>query len=147
MKTSKIAQPMPLPIGSLLHHLARRIETETSEALCDINLPLREFSLLIRLSVHPGLCQRDYAEQLAVDVSTFSRMVDRLVHQGLLERRNMPVDRRSKSLRLLPAGQDRLAAGYVHVAAVERRVLAPLPPDQQQTFRTMLGLLSPPQDG
>jgi DNA-binding MarR family transcriptional regulator len=82
-----------------------------------------------------------------VDVSTFGRMVDRLVRQGLLERRDLPGDRRSKALFLLPTGEDRLAAGYVHVAAVEKRILAPLPPDQQSAFRTMLGLLTPPQDG
>ncbi len=127
-----------LPMGSLLHHLARRFETETSAALCDVDMPLREFSTLIRISVDPGQCQKTCAARLGFDVSTFGRMVDRMVAQGLIERRDTPGDRRSKALFLCPKGEERLQEGQALVLTVERRLLKGLTAKQQAALRLSL---------
>lgn len=131
-------QPKKLPIGSLLHHLARRFETETSAALCDVDLPLREFSTLIRLSLQPGQSQKECALQLGFDVSTFGRMVDHMVAQGLIERRETPGDRRSKALFLCKAGRKRLHMAQSLVVDVEHRLLSQLSQQQQGDLRDML---------
>ncbi|WP_299936791.1 MarR family transcriptional regulator [uncultured Pelagimonas sp.] len=132
------ASKAQLPIGSLLHHLARRFETETSAALCDIDLPLREFSTLIRLAVEPGQSQKECAAQLGFDVSTFGRMVDRMAAHGLIERRDMPGDRRSKALFLLPKGETRLQQGQTLVLEVENQILAAISNTQRAALRLCL---------
>lgn len=48
------------------------------------------------------------AEGMGVAVSTASRLVDRLVRAGFVERRPSPVSRREVSLVLTPAGRDLL---------------------------------------
>ncbi len=135
---AKAASKAQLPMGSLLHHLARRFESETGAALCDIDLPLREFSTLIRISVEPGHSQKACAARLGFDVSTFGRMVDRMVAHGLIERRDMPADRRSKALYLLPKGEERLREGQTLVTQVEIRLLSGLSAPQRAVLRALL---------
>jgi DNA-binding MarR family transcriptional regulator len=60
------------------------------------------------LQESPGTNLNDLAAAMGVTVSTSSRLVDRLVAAGLVDRKPSPQTRREISLALTPAGRGRL---------------------------------------
>jgi MarR family transcriptional regulator, transcriptional regulator for hemolysin len=64
-----------------------------------------QWVVLFRLRAHEGLSQVDLAEVLELQPISLVRLLDRLVEQGLLERRHDPKDRRANRLFLTEAGR------------------------------------------
>lgn len=65
-------------------------------------------SVLTVLGRHGAMRMSKLAELLSVDLSVTSRHVAHLAERGWIERSPDPADKRSRILRLTPAGQDRL---------------------------------------
>ncbi|GGX11398.1 MarR family transcriptional regulator [Streptomyces malachitofuscus] len=65
-------------------------------------------SVLTLLGRHGAMRMSRLAELLSVDMSVTSRHVAHLAERGWIERSPDPADKRSRILRLTPAGQDRL---------------------------------------
>ena len=99
---------------------------------------------LATLLKHGELSQNHLGRLTAMDPSTISLVVRKLLKVGLIERRGSRNDQRLAMLRLTDAGAryaiDRLAESM----EVARRVLAPLTPAEQ---RTLLDLLHKIGDG
>jgi DNA-binding MarR family transcriptional regulator len=81
--------------------------------------------------------------QLASEVSLTSggvtRLIDRMVEAGLVERQDCPSDRRSVYVVLTPAGTDKLHEATVeHLAGLERHLLEPLDPAEQSSLAATL---------
>jgi len=64
-----------------------------------------QWVVLFRLRACEGLSQVDLAEVLELQPISLVRLLDRLVEQGLLERRHDPRDRRANRLFLTEAGR------------------------------------------
>jgi MarR family transcriptional regulator for hemolysin len=64
-----------------------------------------QWVVLFRLRTQEGLSQVDLAEVLELQPISLVRLLDRLVEQGLLERRHDPRDRRANRLFLTEAGR------------------------------------------
>ena len=64
-----------------------------------------QWVVLFRLRACEGLSQVDLAEVLELQPISLVRLLDRLVEQGLLERRHDPKDRRANQLFLTEAGR------------------------------------------
>lgn len=64
-----------------------------------------QWIVLFRLREHEGLSQVDLADVLELQPISLVRLLDRLVEQGLLERRPDPRDRRANQLFLTTAGR------------------------------------------
>jgi len=64
-----------------------------------------QWVVLFRLRTQEGLSQVDLAEVLELQPISLVRLLDRLVEQGLLERRHDPNDRRANQLFLTEAGR------------------------------------------
>src|SRR6516164_6349742 len=64
-----------------------------------------QWVVLFRLRACEGLSQVDLAEILELQPISLVRLLDRLVEQGLLERRHDPRDRRANQLFLTEAGR------------------------------------------
>jgi MarR family transcriptional regulator, transcriptional regulator for hemolysin len=64
-----------------------------------------QWVVLFRLRACEGLSQVDLAEVLELQPISLVRLLDRLVEQGLLERRHDPRDRRANRLFLTDAGR------------------------------------------
>lgn len=64
-----------------------------------------QWVVLFRLRACEGLSQVDLAEVLELQPISLVRLLDRLVEQGLLERRHDPKDRRANQLFLTDAGR------------------------------------------
>ena len=74
----------------------------------------------------------DIAEHVLLSRSGLTRLVDRLVCAGLLERRACPSDARGALAHLTPAGRERLdAARRTHLQGVRRMFLSHLDPEEQ----------------
>lgn len=70
----------------------------------DVTLP--QFRTLVVLAVRGPQRASDIAEELQVNPSTGTRMVERLLRKGLVRRVRSTSDRRVVRLRLTPAGHD-----------------------------------------
>src|SRR2546421_12113381 len=64
-----------------------------------------QWVVLFRLRAQEGLSQVDLAEVLELQPISLVRLLDRLVEQGLLERRHDPRDRRANRLFLTEQGR------------------------------------------
>jgi MarR family transcriptional regulator, 2-MHQ and catechol-resistance regulon repressor len=106
-----------------LVEVARRLERTFSRSIAAATgLPDAQFELLLRLGRSPGdeLTMSDLARQLGVAAGGATRLVDRVLLAGLVERRGCPTDRRVHHVRLTTEGRDTLAAAL----AIHRRDLA-----------------------
>lgn len=75
-----------------------------SLAAVDESLTLPQFRLLVLLSGRGPLKAATVAESFGVNPSTVTRMVDRLVAAGLIDRQTNPASRRESVVRLTSAG-------------------------------------------
>ena len=95
-------------IGTLLVQICRAHRNKAHELLSRIDLyPGQEF-LLINLRSHDGLTHTEIAENLCVQPATLSKMLDRLVKTGLVQRKMDPDDQRVSRVYLTEKGRDLL---------------------------------------
>lgn len=112
--------------GTLVAQLDRELEREHG-------LALSAYEVLMYLGDAEGekLRMGELADRLLLSRSGITRLVDRLVRQGLIERRRCQDDGRGYYAELTPAGRAKLdAARPDHLAGVRRHFLARLAPDE-----------------
>jgi DNA-binding MarR family transcriptional regulator len=119
--------------GFLTTHarLVRQLDEELREAH---GMPLGTFDVLIQLSRAPGqrLRMRDLADAIVLSRSGLTRLVDRLVRDGLVERERCGEDARGAWAVLTPAGRKALKqATPTHIEGVRRLFLSCLDDDDQ----------------
>jgi MarR family transcriptional regulator, 2-MHQ and catechol-resistance regulon repressor len=105
--------------SSLGRQLGRSLESQAG-------IPQAWFEVLLRIGRSEGgrISMGALASQVALTSGGVTRLVDRLIDGGLVERIPCPTDRRVSFAALTPAGQDSLRrATAVHVADL-RRVFA-----------------------
>jgi DNA-binding MarR family transcriptional regulator len=113
-----------------------RIVRELDQELRDAHgMPLGTFDVLINLALAPEemLRMRDLADAIVLSRSGLTRLVDRLVREGLLERRRCGEDARGAWAVLTPAGKRALTkAAPTHFDGVRRRFLSALDGKEQE---------------
>jgi DNA-binding MarR family transcriptional regulator len=123
---------------ALLSAHARLMKQFAAEAIWQ-DLSMREYDVLYTLSkfrepVRIGELHR----HVLLSQPALSRMVDRLVDRGLIERRPDPADRRGTRLSLTDAGRDtQRQIGRRHARSVARAVTAELGPDELRQLATI----------
>ena len=85
--------------------------------------------------------QVDIAKRLRIEGPTMTRMLDTLEKDGLVERLADPTDRRTKQLRLTPAGEDALEEIFAIADELRDRLLAGLPDAKIEELNAFLGTL------
>ena len=104
-------------------HLVRRLDEDLRRAH---GLSLAEYDALIQLVDAPGRRMRMsvLADRVLLSRSGITRLVDRLVADGMVERSACPTDARGSEAALTPAGLDRLRhASRTHLDGVARYFL------------------------
>lgn len=71
-----------------------------------------------------GIRQKDLAASVGMAGPSLVRILDRLVSEGLIDRRRSPSDRRAKLLCLTPAGQQAVARIHHNVKSLESELLS-----------------------
>jgi MarR family 2-MHQ and catechol resistance regulon transcriptional repressor len=110
----------------LLHEAHRRLErtfNDSLEAACGISGPF--FEVLLRIGRSPGgrLNMTELTSQLGLTSGGTTRLVDRVVTAGLVERESCPTDRRVQWVVLSGAGARKLdEALAVHLGDMQREM-------------------------
>jgi len=107
------------------HKALETILDRELEAACE--LPLTWFDALAQLRMAPGhrLTMTELASALLFSKSGLTRLVDRMVEAGLVERLARPGDRRSLHIALSGAGEEKFRQALpIHLNHVKRHFAA-----------------------
>ena len=125
-----------LTCSNMIEHAVRRGLREEF----DVTLP--RFDVMSQLDRAPdGLTMGELSRRLMVTNGNVTGMIDRLVGEGLVERRAAPHDRRSQQVSLTDAGRKSFAAMIpAHLSLVHRRFAGTSRADLRQLY-DLLGRL------
>lgn len=128
----------------LVLETAAGLRSELGRVHADHGIAGSDFDALLRLGRSPWRSLRmiDLAAQTGMSTSGVTRLVDRLEADGLVRRAISPHDRRSWLVTLTDEGDERLADDAADVlAAIDRLVVAGLPPAELDTLGRLLRVL------
>jgi DNA-binding MarR family transcriptional regulator len=120
---------------------ARVVRELERELQTDQDLALTDYDVLVQLAAAPErrLRMSDLADRLLLSRSGVTRLVDRLVADGLVERVVCEDDRRGQWAALTDAGRDRLRrAAPTHLRGVATHFLDRLSADDLASLQRML---------
>ena len=134
---------------ALLRAQAELISTLDRELQEERGLPITFFDVLIQLSAAGGrLRMSELADAVLLSRSGVTRLVDRMVRDGLVRREACPTDRRSMYATLTAKGKRALAqARPVHLRGVAEHFGRHLSDDEAKTLTAALGRMVASPDG
>jgi MarR family transcriptional regulator for hemolysin len=138
--------PAEAEFTTVLVRLARAYRLGIDEALTGLGLSDALALPMVLLGRRPeGIRQNALAEELGVEGPSLVRLLDRLVEDGLVERREDPADRRAKTVHLTSAGQASSREAVLALDAFRARLLEGAPQADIEAglrvFHLMLGRL------
>ena len=104
----------------------------------ELGITNRQYGILLVLKHQPGIDQISVAKLLGLDRSTTGMVLGTLQEAGLVGRVIGATDRRTRSLKLTPAGERMLARLVEPARRAQARVLSAFTPGEQQTFLDLL---------
>lgn len=96
-----------LELEQIILHLARRLQTHPPRHL-HRQAYIQLYILRILQKNPEGMTARELSERLTNSASTTSELIQKLSSKGLITRRENPADRRSRLIRISPAGEEKL---------------------------------------
>jgi len=150
LQTQVKINPASRAFGRLIHaHSSLRAELE-SELSGAHELTVTEFEVLLALSKEPDRQMRriDIAEAVRLSPSGVTRLLDRLMAEGLVGRGDCREDARVSYAKLTDKGFDRCAAAApVYEAAIEGVLSGRLSHDELEQLVELLDRLAGPVEG
>lgn len=123
-------------------HLLRRAHQRASAlfltVLADAQLTPTQFFAMARLHEMGKLSQNRLGRLAAMDPATIQGVIRRLHERGYIERLADPTDRRRMVLSLSPLGQETVMRLLADANRVGQEIVAPLNPDEQKIFVSLL---------
>jgi DNA-binding MarR family transcriptional regulator len=92
-------------LAYLIASVNKQLEDELQERLREVGIPIEQVRILEVLSDSDGLPMGELAAQALVEPTTLTKMIDRMVADGLVMRLLDPNDRRRVLIALAPAGR------------------------------------------
>jgi DNA-binding MarR family transcriptional regulator len=126
---------VPIALARRFIQICLAVAAETLE---EADLTPLQFAVLANLGDESNVDQNSLAARLGVDRNTASVLVEQLVKRGLIDRRVNGADRRARLLRLTPLGNELHERLRPAMRAGQRRILAPLVPDERERFLDQL---------
>ena len=124
--------------------LARTLGLEL-EATCDLPLPWFEVLLQLRRSSESRLKMNQIADAIVHSNGGTTRLIDRLVEAGLVERQSCPSDRRAIYVAMTSAGDAKLDEALdVHLDYLEKNLAGRLSLLERSTLADLLSKLNAP---
>jgi DNA-binding MarR family transcriptional regulator len=122
--------------------LERHLDGEI-RSQCELPLPWFETLLQLRQSPEGRLTMSEIADGIVHSMGGTTRLIDRMVTEGLVERRACPTDRRAIHVFITEAGNARFdEAVAVHVSLLAELFDRNLTVDEQQQLATLLRKIS-----
>jgi MarR family transcriptional regulator, lower aerobic nicotinate degradation pathway regulator len=123
-------------------HLIRRLQQISFALFIDqakaFEITPVQYAAIVAINNHPGIDQTALCNVVALDRSTVGDVVGRLEKKRIIKRLNGPVDRRTKSLYITPAGRKLIKDIEPAVQSTQRLILAPLKASERGVFLRML---------
>lgn len=107
----------------LLNRLVARYNSIIEERLRAIGLDIPYWRVLMILGQQSPLSIRDIAGAAVINLSTMTRIVQRMTAVGLVDCRTRPEDNRVTEVSLTPSGEEKLAAARAATAPVYHKVI------------------------
>jgi DNA-binding MarR family transcriptional regulator len=107
-ESSPTQKPFLETIGGLLVQVCRAHRNKAQELLSRVELYPGQDFLLLNLSPRDGLTHTEVADDLCVQPATLTKMLDRLVRTGLVQRRTDEDDQRVSRVYLTEKGRELL---------------------------------------
>lgn len=129
---------------SYLQSHASIVRVLDAELLAEHGITARDYEVLLYLAQEPGhqLAMSALAERTMLTRSGITRLVDGLVHAGLIERVACPSDARVSYAQLTEAGYEKLrAAGCSHVASIRRLFMEHFSAEEIDVLASLLSRL------
>lgn len=137
--------PRLRPWEAFLHAHARVARRLDDELRSEHDLSVAEYDALLTIANAPErrIRMRQLAEQVILSKSGVTRLIDRLVADGLVERSSCLADARGAEAVLTDAGLRRLReASTTHLRGIEEHFLEPLDPTQLEVIEEAMHLLA-----
>jgi DNA-binding MarR family transcriptional regulator len=116
-----------------------------SDLVAEHDLPLAEYDVLLQLAEGPetGLRMSELARRVLLSRSGITRLVDRLVREGLVRKELCQDDLRGTLAVLTPAGRNRLRrAAVTHLRGIRTRMVELYDDDELDQLGTVLQRLA-----
>jgi len=121
-------------LPNMVGYVARRAQLKIFEdfirTMATIDLRPASFSVLAVIEANPGSTQSAVSAALGLQRTNLVAIIDQLEERGLARRAPAKADKRSHALTLTPKGKRLLDQAMELQGEHERRVLAPLTPDE-----------------
>ena len=104
-------------------------------------LDVYQIRVLRLIRATPGITFTELTKVTKFERSATSRMLSQLIRRGLVERTNSPTDARQFTLTITAEAADLCAKADPLTQELEAQMLAPLTPEQRETFRATLDVL------
>jgi DNA-binding MarR family transcriptional regulator len=117
-------------------HTRSRVAIANRLRAYDLSVP--QCDVLTTLTEKEGLSQQELAARLYVTKGNISGLVDRLVANGLVERRSFAGDRRSHAIHLTPDGRDLALRAIEAQKKFVAETFGQLPPQRLAEFEQLL---------
>ncbi|MDG4797622.1 MarR family winged helix-turn-helix transcriptional regulator [Micromonospora sp. WMMD1082] len=142
MTGAQASDPHPDPInedlGWMLGVVFRAYVRAADHAVGDLPGGPRGYQVLTAADRQPARNQGAIAEELGIDRTVLTYLIDDLERDGLVVRRPDPADRRSRLVTLTEAGHEAARRRREALRTVESHLLRALPPEEAVTLRALL---------
>lgn len=134
----RVARELAENTGFLLARLGVAFKARAIERVEEEGSDPHHYSVLAILDEGASETQGTIAEALGLDPSRMVAVLDSLEQDGLVVRRRDPLDRRRHTVSITPAGRKQLRHLRTIAKQLEQELLAPLTPEDRETFHRLL---------
>lgn len=134
----------PVAVISRLSRVRTHIDSGLGHLFATYGLSSANFAVLVtlaRMEDARGVSQRRLMDELGLTSGTVSLRMDRLVEEGLVERRPDPESKRNTLITLTERGRELFERVVAAHLANERRLLAALTAEEERLLASLLGKL------
>ncbi|MDG4717980.1 MULTISPECIES: MarR family winged helix-turn-helix transcriptional regulator [Thalassospira] len=125
-------------IGFLMKDVTRLMRRNFMRHADEFGLTQAQMQALVYVARNEGIRQVSLAEMLEIQPITTARLIDKLVEEGLVERRADPDDRRAFQLFATDAATPLLDRIFVVAAAAREEAMAGITPEMQHMLVSLL---------
>jgi len=122
----------------IVKRVAGALRGFSSGALDDLDNSRRIWRVLAALGERNGRRVTDLVGVSLIEVSTLSRLLDRMEAQGLVEKRRARPNARSVTVHITPAGRSVLKAAWADALRYQASLLEGIPKRDLETARAVL---------
>lgn len=120
----------------------RKLHVELSDKLKALNVQVETWRVLQSLRVSKAITMRELAKTVLMNPPTLTKLVDRMVADGLVQRQLSPHDQRRVQLALTDLGVDLSDEIALHVEEQNDRIIAAIGSEKAELLREALDTLT-----